>query len=369
MGRCRARLFIKTFGPGRVWADWRRAIAGVAAALMYLVAVPGKPALADEGGVSFWVPGFFGSLAAAPQTPGLTFTSIYYHTSLRAGADVAFARQVTRGNITVPFAANVDINLEAKADLFMGIVSYVLADKIFGAQASFNLAVPYGRTQADVSGTLTGQAGPVGFAVSGSRSDAITGFGDLAPMFALRWNDGVHNYLAYVSGNIQVGRYDAARLANLGIGHQALDAGGGYTYFNPQTGYEFSSVVGLTYNFENTHTDYQNGIDLHWDMGASRFLTKEWQIGVVGYLYQQLSCDSGAGDRVGCFRSRVAGIGPQIGHLFKVGEHYQGYVNVKGYKEFAAEHRPEGWNVWLTLSISPAAPEAAPPPTRARIVK
>ncbi len=28
------------------------------------------PASADEGGISFWLPGTFGSLAAAPGTPG-----------------------------------------------------------------------------------------------------------------------------------------------------------------------------------------------------------------------------------------------------------------------------------------------------------
>jgi hypothetical protein len=33
----------------------------------------------------------------------------------------------------------------------------------------------------------------------------------------------------------------------------------------------------------------------------------------------------------------------------------QGYVNLKGYGEFGAEHRPEGWNVWLTFSPPPAA--------------
>jgi hypothetical protein len=346
----------------------RNATFGIAACCALSALAP-SGARADEGGVSFWVPGFFGSLAATPQTPGFSVAFIYYHTSLTGGADVAFARQVSRGNITVPFTANVDINLKAKADLGMVAPSYVFAEKIFGAQASVAVLIPYGRTQADVNGTITAAIGPIGFTVSGGRSEAITGFGDIAPMFALRWNEGVHNYLAYVSGNLQVGRYDKNNLANLGLGHQAVDVGGGYTYFNPQTGYEFSSVVGLTYNFENTHTDYQNGVDLHWDMGASRFVTKEWQLGVVGYLYQQLSCDSGDGNRVGCFRSRVAGIGPQIGHLFKVGEHYQGYVNVKGYKEFAAEHRPDGWNVWFTLAISPAAPEAAPPPTRARIVK
>jgi hypothetical protein len=51
-------------------------------------------AMADEGGVSFWVPGFFGSLAATPQQPGFSFTTILYNTSVSAGADVAFARQV-----------------------------------------------------------------------------------------------------------------------------------------------------------------------------------------------------------------------------------------------------------------------------------
>jgi hypothetical protein len=36
------------------------------------------------------------------------------------------------------------------------------------------------------------------------------------------------------------------------------------------------------------------------------------QIGIVGYAYQQLSCESGSGDRVGCLGSHVLGIGPQI---------------------------------------------------------
>jgi hypothetical protein len=42
----------------------------------------------------------------------------------------------------------------------------------------------------------------------------------------------------------------------------------------------------------------------------------------------------------------------------------QGYLNVKGYWEFGAEHRPEGWNAWLTFAISPAEPKSSPPPRR-----
>jgi hypothetical protein len=43
-----------------------------------------------------------------------------------------------------------------------------------------------------------------------------------------------------LTGDIPVGAYDPKRLANLGIGHGAIDGGAGYTYFNPQTGHEFS---------------------------------------------------------------------------------------------------------------------------------
>ena len=84
----------------------------------------------------------------------------------------------------------------------------------------------------------------------------------------------------------------------------------------------------------------------------------------MGYVFPQISCDSGSGNRVGCFKSRVIGVGPQIGHVFPLGGNHQGYLNLKGYKEFAAEHRPEGWNIWPTFVISPAAPHPTPTPQR-----
>ena len=74
-----------------------RPIAAIAAlALGTFISAP-RSALADEGGVSFWLPGFFGSLAAAPQQPGWSLTSIYYHTTVSAGADVARAREFEIG--------------------------------------------------------------------------------------------------------------------------------------------------------------------------------------------------------------------------------------------------------------------------------
>jgi hypothetical protein len=50
----------------------------------------------------------------------------------------------------------------------------------------------------------------------------------------------------------------------------------------------------------------------------------------------------------------VASIGAQLGYTIPMGD-LEAYVNVRGYKEFDAANRPEGWNVWLTFAVSPAA--------------
>ena len=63
-------------------------------------------------------------------------------------------------------------------------------------------------------------------------------------------------------------------------------------------------------------------------------------VGAVGYFYQQLTAGPGPVADPGRFKSRVFGVGPQIGYLFPVGD-MQGYLNLKGYYEFAAENRPE----------------------------
>jgi hypothetical protein len=329
-----------------------------------VVAVP-QTSLADEGGVSFWLPGLFGSLAATPQQPGWMVTSIYYHTSVSAGADVSLARERQIGNIPVNLSAQVNANLNAAGDLGLFIPSYVFATPLFGGQAAASLMTIVGNTRDSLAGTVTGTlSGPGGGIPFGPRFDSIsssvTGFGDLYPQFALRWNNGVNNYMTYIAGDIPVGTYNSARLANIGIGHGAIDSGGGYTYFDPKMGHEFSGVLGFTYNLIDPSTQYQNGVDMHFDWGASQFLTKQLQIGLVGYVYDQLSCDSGSGDHVGCFESRVAGIGPQIGFIFPVGT-MQGYLNFKAYAEFDAAARPSGWNTWLTFVVSPAPAAAATP--------
>jgi hypothetical protein len=45
----------------------------------------------------------------------------------------------------------------------------------------------------------------------------------------------------------------------------------------------------------------------------------------------------------------VYALGPEAGYFFPVGEK-QGYLSLRGYFEFDAKNRVEGWNTWLTLA-------------------
>ncbi len=335
-------------------------------ALLAFVVATSDPAKADEGGVSFWLPGLYGSLAAVPAQPGWSFATVYYHTSVSAGGDVAAAREVTIGRLNPTVKVNLNANLQANVDLVLINPSYVFATPVLGGQFAVSMMGIVGRNNTSLDGTLTAAIGPVVVTRSGAIDSSVGGFGDLYPQASLRWNKGVHNFMTYVTGDIPVGAYDSSRLANLGLGHGAVDGGFGYTYFNPQSGHEFSAVTGFTYNFENPDTNYRNGIDWHLDWGASQFLTKQFFVGAVGYFYHQLTADSGQAAFLGENISRVTGIGPQMGILFPVGDK-QGYLNLKGYYEFNASRRPDGWNMWLTFAISPAA--QTPPPTRPMIYK
>ena len=321
---------------------WTIATIGSLCALA-LLTNPGD-ALADEGGVGFYLPGSFGSLAAAPGVPGWAWATIYYHSDVAAGAGQQFPR-----------GGRVDVGISGKADLAFFGPSYVFATPVLGGQASISVLGAAGRSEASAALSLTG---PLGNTIALNRTQDLTSFGDVIPQLALKWNFGTSNLMTYIQGDVPIGDYDPNRLANLGIGHGAIDWGGGYTYFNPQAGNEFSWVAGLTYNFKNTSTQYQNGVDFHLDWGASHFLTKQIQIGLVGYYFQQVSDDFGAPASLNGFRSSIAAVGPQIGFIFPIGD-MQGYINLKGYKEFAAQNRPKGWNTWLTFAISPAPPETA----------
>jgi hypothetical protein len=354
-------------GKWRLSGPFGSLTAAAVLSALYTTLAP-QDARADENGVSFWIPGFFGSLAATPQQPGWSFATINYFTDVSGGGAIGLDREVSIGPFNPTLNATINANVHANVDLQLFGPTYVFATPFLGGQASATLLGIYGNNGTSLNATATGTIGGIPFARAVELDQTTSGVGDLIPQFAVRWNSGVNNYMTYLTGDIPVGDYSSSNLANIGLGHGAIDGGVGYTYFDPKAGHEFSVVTGLTGNFMNQETGYTSGLDWHLDWGASQFLSKQVMVGLVGYVYDQLTPDSGCVPQLCPFESRVIGVGPQIGVIFPVGD-MQGYLNLKGYGEFDNANRPDGYNVWLTFVLSPAPPAAAgtsPMVTKAR---
>jgi hypothetical protein len=144
----------------------------ITAVFFAFVAVAATPSisLADEDGISFWIPGFFGSLAAAPQQPGWSLASIYYHTSVSASGNAAVAREITIGQLNPKINVSVSAHVSTNADLGIVAPSYTFATSFLGGQATAYLLGLYGSNSTSLDGPVSGTVGPFPF----SRSSRAT---------------------------------------------------------------------------------------------------------------------------------------------------------------------------------------------------
>jgi hypothetical protein len=296
------------------------------------------PAMADEGGASVWLPGQFASFAAVPGDPGFSLETMFYFRKASATAGTSFAR-----------GGGLLLGYDTAEQYFFVTPGYTFADPVLNGQLWLGVTFSAGRADTSVWGVLTT---PNANTFSARNSDSVAGISDLYPMASLKWQIGSHNVMTYIMGSAPVGTYDPNRLAGVGLGHWALDAGMGYTYM-PASGFEVSITAGMTYNFINPTTRYQSGADAHIDVGASYSFSDTFYVGVAGYYFGQVTPDTGGPALLGGFQSQVAGVGPQIGWSFQIAG-IATEVDVRGYKEFAAVNRPEGWNVFLVVSLSRA---------------
>jgi hypothetical protein len=144
---------------------------------MALFTVP-SAALADAGGVSFWLPGTFGSLAAAPAVPGWAYETIYIHLQMSAGAGKNF---VTTNGIP----GSVVASLNAHADALVEGATYTSALPVLGGQAGFSALAAPGNVGAGVSASLTGRLGNT---ISGSKFDNRNTVSDVFYQGTLKWS-------------------------------------------------------------------------------------------------------------------------------------------------------------------------------------
>lgn len=296
---------------------------------------------ADQGGVAFWVSGSYASFAAVPLSPGWSLDNSFYYDFGTASVDKTFA--IGKSVVAGETSRSAILTLQP---------TYTFATPVLGASLSLGLGFGGGYNSVLVQVTARGKRRSI------SKRDAVWGASDLAPVATLTWSKGNNNWMTYLTGNIPVGTYSVNRLAAIGIGHGALDGGAGYTWQNTKSPWEFSMVAGLTGNFENPSSQYRNGLDSHFDFATSYAVSPNVQVGIAGYVYYQLTGDSGSGAKLGPFLSKAGGVGPQINWNFNVGRQ-QWSACVRGYYEYWTEHRTRGPIGFFTLSIP-----LSPPPKK-----
>ena len=298
-----------------------------------LTVLPSVAAWADEAGVSFWACGQYASFAAQPYDPGFNLSLTYY--------SYAGSGSATTGIFN---GRQLLVGVHSTFNSIWLTPAYTPAGKVFGGTLTFTLTGLFGYNRQ--SGTV--QLQPSGFYAA--RGESLTSGGDLYPQVLIAWSKGNHSWMTYLTGDVPCGSYNPDRYAEIGLGHWAADLGGAYTYSSEESGLEFSATLGFTYNWMNRDTQYQSGIDAHLDLGASKTLSGGTTVGLVGYVYHQLTADSGPGAVWGPFYSSAAAIGAQVGRAFTVGGTPVD-VNLRGYYDLRADHRVQSYTVYLVASI------------------
>ena len=115
-------------------------------------------------------------------------------------------------------------------------------------------------------------------------------------------------------------------------------------------------------------TDYKTGDEFHLEWAATKYLTKEFTIGLVGYYYQQLTPDTGTGARLGAFEGRVVSLGGSIGYTFEVGK-LPISTRLKVYREFDAVNHLEGTAGFFTVSMPLAIDASVASVTTGKAIK
>ncbi len=263
----------------------------------------------------------------------------------------------------LPVGGRLVQRADAQALINIAQFTWITEIGMGGGRLALTGVLPIGTL--DVSGRGSVEL-PDGSEIDRKVSDGVTGFGDPAVGASLGWKnrsgDRFRAWSVYGSAFIPIGDYQLGRIANLGKNRWALDVGGAFTMANFARGREFSSVLGFTFNGDNLDTDYSSGTDMHLELAGKQHLPRHWAFGVVGYWYEQLTGDSNNSPRLGDFKGRVFGIGPEVSYQFTSSERHPVSLDFRWYHEFGAENRMEGDAVFLTISVpifNPAAREKA----------
>ncbi|KRB59534.1 phenol degradation protein meta [Rhizobium sp. Root708] len=298
------------------------------------VVAPGL-AQAAEGGAGFYLLGSKGPAAAITPPAGVYFQNDFYYYS----GDLGGGRQL-------PTGGRLAVGVEGKAAIEIPTVIWILPEEVAGGHIGLSGSLPVGWKETDADVTL---AGPLGGTATGGVTDTVFTVGDPLAGAFIGWEAGNFHWQVGTLVNIPIGDYQKGEISNIAFHHWGADVYAAGTWLDPNIGLDLSGVVGMTFNAENPATDYRTGNEFHFEWAAVQHFNQQFDAGLVGYYYDQVTGDSGAGAR-GAFKGRVAAIGATIGYTFMAGE-LPVSARIKYFHEFAVENRAEGDSVFLTISM------------------
>ncbi|MCP1573365.1 signal peptide protein [Herbaspirillum rubrisubalbicans] len=216
---------------------------------------------------------------------------------------------------------------------------YVTDVELLGGKLAMGGVLPF----IDINGSF--KVGTPGGPLSISGKD--TGLGDMQVMpFILGWQLPPS---VFVNTGLMIqaptGAYSTSNAFNAGVNHWTYSPFVGATYISP-SGTELSTQVSLNFNTVNPATNYRSGIEYRQEFAVGQHL-QSWTAGLSGYVYRQLSDDTGPGSGNGN-RSRVYALGPAVS-FFQPG---LPLLTLHGYKEFGAHNHAQGYNLALRLAMS-----------------
>jgi hypothetical protein len=293
----------------------------VAAAAIVVSLLSASSSQAAESGFSSYSLGSNAFDAGVTPPPGTYVTTVTAYISAEIGGAVPFQ--------------GVILNAGAKVDFFVSALNvlYVPERKIFGGNLGLSVSIPVGHInlEADLA------VGPL----SASREVNGWGLGDIVPRAQLGWTSGAFSHTIWAQVVTPTGRYSPSFAPNIGLHRPGIDTGLAVTYKHEPTKLQFNSAVGVTFNFENTETDYDTGTEFHYEWAVGREVAQGVTLGIVGYSYRQLTGDSGAGATLGPFKGSVDAVGAGLGYATLVGT-TPVIFNLRHYQEFNGERRFEG---------------------------
>ena len=293
-----------------------------------------------------------GPLAGVTPPPGFYFESeTYYYSGNLGGGRVFQGGGVVAANVKIDFSANFATPI------------WVTPVEIFGGNLGFSITIPFGTPNVSAGAVLFSPR--IDRIIDGREHDAIFNVGDIYLASFVGWHSGNFHWSTTLLGVVPSGSFENGQLSNISLNRPALDFSGALTYLDPVLGYELSVVPGITFNWINPATQYLTGTEFHLEWSASKYLSKELSVGLVGYYYNQLTGDSGSGDRIGPFKGRVTSLGAQVGYTFQVGE-IPVSTNVRFFREFDVRNRFTGTATYLSISaplwVAPPKPVAEAKP-------